>query len=99
LLAVKRAEEVSDKDAAWFNGQGCYLVSSCYFTACLFAVLGRLRGEAPFLRLASAQDTRLVTMSLKVSLGILQDNGIYYATQPSLGDALGSETQPESTDP
>src|SRR5882672_9887310 len=36
LLAGLQPDEISQQRTEWFNGPGCYLISSCYFTACLF---------------------------------------------------------------
>jgi hypothetical protein len=88
LLVVQEPAEVSAKDAAWFNGVGCYLVSSSYLTACLFAQLKEVREDIPFLRLSGADDTRLAQLMLQVHRGFLADGGIYYVTQPSIGEDL-----------
>ena len=87
-MPVNKPHEVSDKDPEWFNGQGCYLVSSSYLTACLFAYLKKLREDFPYMRLTEKDDTQLSALLIRISVGFLQDGGIYYATQPSIGEDL-----------
>lgn len=88
LMPINVPQEVSDKDPEWFNGRGCYLVSSSYLTACLFAYLKKLREDFPYLQLTGKDDTQLLALLLRISVGFLQDGGIYYATQPSIGEDL-----------
>jgi len=88
LLTVDSPRKISQKDAEWFNGWGVYLVSSAYLTACLFAQMKKLREDYPYLRLGNMQDTRLAAIMLKVSLAFRRDLGIYYATQPSIGEDM-----------
>lgn len=84
LLFVADAQHVSEQNADWFNGPGCYLISSCYLTACLFHHIRKVRDDLPYLRLGN-DDTRLFTLLVKVSLGFLRDLGVFYVTQPSIG--------------
>lgn len=79
---------MSEKDAAWFNGPGCALISSVYLTACLFAQLKKLREDFPYLRLSAADDTRLAALLLRVQRGFLADHGVYYVIQPSIGESM-----------
>lgn len=83
----------SGKDADWFNGAGCALASSLYLTACLFAQLKKVRDDFPYLRLAAADDTRLAALLLGVQRGYLLDEGIYYVTQPSIGQLMWVQDQ------
>jgi hypothetical protein len=86
LLYIESPEEVSNKDASWCNGKGCYLISSCYFTACLFVFIKKVREDIPYLRLKGGDDTKLLNLIFKVSHSFLQDLGIYYAIQHSIGE-------------
>jgi hypothetical protein len=88
LLTVESPSQLSQKDAEWFNGWGVYLISSAYLTACLFAQMRKLREDYPYLRLGNVQDTQLAAIMLKVSTAFRRDLGIYYLTQPSIGEDM-----------
>jgi hypothetical protein len=88
MLSVSDPAEVSDKDVAWFNGPGCALLSSVYLTACLFAQLKKVREDFPYLRLSGADDTRLAVLLLRVQRGFLLGLGVFYVTQPSIGESM-----------
>lgn len=85
---INQPQDIDGKDAAWFAGMGCALVSSVWMTACLFAQMTRSRHDIPFLRLPGEDDTKLTTLILKVHVAFAAC-GVYYATQSSIGtDAL-----------
>lgn len=88
MRVIDDPAEVSTKDAAWFNSVGYPLVTSVYLTACLFAQLKQVRQDLPYLRLSGTDDTRLAALILGVQRGYLQDGGVYYVTQPSIGEDL-----------
>lgn len=88
MLVVREPAEVSEKDAAWFNGTGCALVTSVYLTACLFAQLKKVREDFPYLRLSASDDTELAALLLRVQRGFLSEQGVYYVTQPSIGESM-----------
>lgn len=88
VLAVAEPAEISGKDAPWFNGTGCALASSVYLTACLFAQLQRVRDDFPYLQLDADDDTRLAALLLSVHQGYLSGLGIFYVTQPSIGQSM-----------
>ena len=79
---------MSAKDAAWFTGPGCALMSSVYLTSCLFAQLKKVREDFPYLRLSATDDTRLAALLLRVQRGFLVNGGVYYVTQPSIGESV-----------
>jgi hypothetical protein len=85
LLYVQSPEEISKKRAVWFNGEGCYLVSSCYLTGCLFYQIRKVLDDLSYLRLKKEDDTVLSNLIFNVRHAFLQDIGIFYATQPSIG--------------
>jgi hypothetical protein len=85
LLTRVEAPAVSEQEAQWFNGEGCYLVSTCYFTACLFYYIQLVRNDLAYLRLRRKEDTELLNLMFGVSHAFLQNIGIFYATQPSMG--------------
>lgn len=87
-LTVAEPAEISGKDAAWFNGTGCALASSVYLTACLFAQLKKVRDDFPYLQLAADDDTRLAALLLGVHQGYLAELGVFYVTQPSIGQSM-----------
>ncbi|MFJ7969004.1 hypothetical protein [Streptomyces sp. NPDC096324] len=88
LLVIEDPAEVSAKDAAWFTGPGCALMSSVYLTSCLFAQLKKVREDFPYLRLSATDDTRLAALLLRVQRGFLVNGGVYYVTQPSIGESV-----------
>ena len=88
LLFVDDPKEISQQNAEWFNGQGCYLISSCYLTACLFHQMRKVRDALSFLELGKNDDTELMVRMTKVNLGFLRDFGIFYLTQPSIGNDM-----------
>ena len=88
LLAIKNQADISVQEAAWFNGEGCYLTSTCYLTACLFFAIKQVRDNIPYLRLSTESDTELMTLMFRVSQAFLQDLGIFYVIQPSIGNNL-----------
>ncbi|MGW3020462.1 hypothetical protein [Streptomyces longwoodensis] len=88
MLVIDDPADVSAKDAAWFTGAGCALMSSVYLTACLFAHLKKVREDFPYLRLSATDDTRLAALLLRVQRGFRYHEGVYYVTQPSIGEAV-----------
>lgn len=88
LLYIETPREVSEQGADWFNGKGCYLISSCYITACLFFTIKQVRDNIPYLRLSKESDTELMTLLFRVSHAFLKDFGVFYVTQPSIGNDL-----------
>jgi hypothetical protein len=81
VLVIDEPREISGKDAEWFNDQGTPLVSSAYAMACMLAHLKKVPEDIPYLRLSSADDTRLVELILKVQIPLLKEGGIQYFTQ------------------
>ena len=88
-LSVRGPAEISGRDAAWFNGPGCALISSVYLTACLFAHMKKVREEFPYLRLSGTDDTRLAALMLGVHRAFVF--GVYYVTQPSIGESMWTQ--------
>ena len=86
LSSVSDPTQISEQDAAWFNQEGAYLTSTCYITACLFWALKQVRDNLPYLRLSRERDTELMTLMFQVSQSFLQDLGIFYVIQPSIGN-------------
>ncbi len=85
LRAVQDEKELTQQEDAWFTGTGCYLASSCYFTACLFNSITMVRTNIPYLRLGHKADTELLRQTFLVSRAFLQDLGIFYPIQHSIG--------------
>jgi hypothetical protein len=92
MLSINEPAEVSGKDAAWFNGPGCPLLTSVYLTACLFAQLKKVREDIPYLRLSAADDTQLAALLLRVQRGYGEE-GVYYVTQFSIGESMWARDQ------
>jgi hypothetical protein len=91
-LALPSPAEISRKPSEWFNADGCYLASTCYLTACLFAGIKRVREGIPYLRLKGADDTELLSRMLIVSHEFLDDEGIFYLIQHSIGEQMWDGT-------
>src|ERR1700724_1515071 len=85
LRSVQEEKELTQREDVWFTGTGCYLASSCYFTACLFASIAKVRTDIPYLRLGRKADTELLRQTFLVSRAFLQDLGIFYPIQHSIG--------------
>lgn len=79
------AEEVSEQNIEWFNESGCYLISTCYLTACLFYYIKKLRDDFSYLKLGKANDTQLWQLMFRVNRAFSRDLGIYYVIQYSIG--------------
>lgn len=88
LLYITDTKEISEQSAEWFNNHGCYLISSCYLTARLFYQLEKIRQELSYLRLSKKDDTELITLITILSRCFRQDYGVYYLTQPSIGNDM-----------
>jgi hypothetical protein len=88
LLFIETPADISNQEAEWFNGEGCYLISTCYITGCLFFAIKQVRDNLPYLRLSRDSDTELMTLLFRVSRAFLQDLGIFYVIQPSIGNEL-----------
>jgi hypothetical protein len=86
LLSIPTPNALSNQDATWFNQEGAYLASTCYMTACLFWALKQVRDNLPYLRLSQERDTELMSLMFQVSQSFLQDLGIFYVIQPSIGN-------------
>jgi hypothetical protein len=87
-LVLAGPADVFGQPDEWFNGEGCYFASTCYLTACLFAAMMRVREGSPYLRLNRSEDTELVSRLLRVSHEFLDDLGIYYLVQHSIGEQM-----------
>jgi hypothetical protein len=88
LDAVEAPADISTKSPEWLTGHGCYLTSSVYLTACLFHSIDRVRRDIPYLRLRGRDDTVLIGLLLRVQRAFLQDLGVYYVLQTSIGQDM-----------
>jgi hypothetical protein len=87
-LSIEEPEDLSSKDWTWFNGEGSFLASSLYTMSCLFGQIQKVREEIPYLRLSSADDTRLVELILKLQITLVRQGGIQYVVQTSIGQDM-----------
>ncbi len=85
LLVVESPVEVPDKDMDWFAGEGCYLISSCYLTACLFAYMENIRNGIPFFKLSYHNDTKLMELINRLVVDFSKDLKIFYVIQKNIG--------------
>ncbi|MBX2862226.1 MAG: hypothetical protein KTR27_01615 [Leptolyngbyaceae cyanobacterium MAG.088] len=88
LEDIQHPQQFSQQGDDWFNGEGCYFASSCYFTACLFACIKKVREDIPYLKLGKANDTAFLCRIFVVSHSFLQELGIFYAIQHSIGSEM-----------
>lgn len=92
LHFVKSASEVGAQDWRWFAEHGCYLMSTTYFTARLFAEIARLRDAYPFLRTRARDlDAELTALVLRIQLAFRGVGGVYYAVQQAIGEDMLDE--------
>ena len=77
--------ELLDKDLSWFAGNGCYLISNCYFTACLLAMIEQIRVKIPYLRLSIRNDTRMMSLINKIVIDFRYIANVYYVIQMTIG--------------
>lgn len=84
LTPINRAPEIPE-DETWFNGDGYYLISSCYMLACLFFCIQEVKAKIPYLQLDKKDDTELLNLMNKVSLAFARKGNIYYVVQSSIG--------------
>lgn len=89
--SIRQAEEISEQEDDWYTSSGCYLISSCYFTACLFATITKLRRDIPYLQLGRNADTELLRLTFRVSKAFLRDLGIFYVIQHTIGRHMYDE--------
>jgi hypothetical protein len=89
--SIQHEGELSRQEDEWYIGNGCYLISSCYFTACLFATITRLRRDIPYLQLGRNADTELLRLTFRVSKAFLRDLGIFYVVQHTIGRQMYDE--------
>lgn len=85
LLVIERETDILDKDLEWFVEDGCYLISSCYLTACLFAYMEKMRKGIPFLRVSRHKDTQLTYIINKLVVDFSANLNIYYVIQMNIG--------------
>lgn len=85
LLYVDDARTISDHEDDWFINNGCFLISACYLTACLFYYMQKLRDDLPYLRLNNKDDSSLLSLMINVSDGFIKNLGVFYLIQSSIG--------------
>lgn len=88
LGIISDPDELLGKSTAWFAGEGYFLASTAYLTACLFAWIERVRRDYPFPRLTKIDDTALTELLIKVQFAFVRDLGIYYHLQPGIGENM-----------
>jgi len=88
LLVVDESIEVMRKNMNWFVKDGCYLISSCYFTACLFAYMENIRDGIPFLKSSYHNDTKTMELINKLVVDFSTNLNIFYVIQMNIGKEL-----------
>lgn len=91
LLFVENESELSGKGAQWFNHEGGYLISTCYFTACLFYCIAKVREDIPYLRLSKEKDSLLRDLMYRVSKAFREQLGVFYSIQLGIGHSIYSD--------
>lgn len=84
---IKAADKVDTqyKSSKWLVGDGCYLISSCYLLACLFAYVENIRKDIPFLNLSGEKDIEIMRMINKLTAGFSKNLNIFYVIQMNIG--------------
>lgn len=85
ILVIGKETDVLDKNPEWFVEDGCYLISSCYLTACLFAYMEKMRKGIPFFRISRYKDTQLTYIINKLVVDFSANLNIYYVIQMNIG--------------
>lgn len=85
ILKVADKVKTQNKSTEWFVGDGCYLISSCYLLACLFAYIENIRKDIPFLKLTGQKDTEIMKIINKLTAGFSKNLNIYYVIQMNIG--------------
>lgn len=85
ILIIGEPFELLEKDDEWFTGCGCYLMSTCYYAACLFAFLERIRNKMPFLKLENENDTKMAELIGHIVNDFGRNLNIYYPLQMNIG--------------
>lgn len=93
LAVLDDPDDLEHHPLEWFAGEGCYLMSTTYLTACLFAEFRRLQGAYPFLRLRDDdRDSELAALVLRIRLAFSGVDGVFYVVQDAIGaDMLGRD--------
>ena len=94
LLFIKHPEDLSSKELNWFASNGVYLISSCYLTSCLFALMFQVRENLSYIKLRSGNDTILINLIFRVNHAFLQNHGIYYIIQQNIGQNMIDNNSP-----
>lgn len=90
LLTVNRVSEIAEKPEEWFNGEGCYLVSTCYLLACMFSYIEKIRFQAAFFKMSYNEDTELIKLVNKLSAEFSKGY-IYYVIQMDIGQMISDD--------
>lgn len=85
ILRVEDQVRTQYKSSEWLTGEGCYLMSSCYLLACLFAYVENIRKDIPFLNLTGEKDIEIIRMINKLAAGFGKNLNIYYVIQMNIG--------------
>ncbi|MDO4333644.1 MAG: hypothetical protein Q4C58_13295 [Eubacteriales bacterium] len=93
VLVIRKPEDVCRQELSWFTGSGCYLISNCYYTACLFALLEQIREKVPYLKLSKKKDTRIMFLINNLVVDFRHGANIYYVIQRTIGRDLYSERE------
>lgn len=88
LLVVDESVEVRGKNMDWFVKDGCYLISSCYFTACLFVCMENIRNGIPFFKSSYHNDTKIMELINKLVVDFSSNLNIFYVIQMNIGKEL-----------
>ena len=86
---LDNVSDVHTKPLDWFAGEGCFLMSTSYYTARLFAEIVRLGDAYPYLRLDDKRkDGELTALALRVRLAFAGEGGVWFAIQAAIGDDM-----------
>jgi len=88
LTFAADAKETRSRPVGWYGNEGHYLISSSYLAACFFSMAARIRRSLPFITLNEKDDTEVLNLIRRVSLGYLDELGVFYVIQNSIGDLM-----------
>lgn len=93
LFDIHTAEELLEKEESWFDEEKNQLMSVCYYTAVLFAVMKRVRESSPFLKLKAKDDIKLLDLINNIMKDYMKYFKIHYSMQSNIGEMVYEEQQ------
>ncbi len=93
LTYVKNFDDIKKQSKIWFVSDGCYLISSSYIVACLYAAIEKLKEEYPYIKIKKRDDTMILNKVFKINQAFLKDLSVYYVLQQNIGQIMYKKTE------